>query len=166
MMPESELPREAVVGFWRGRSLLSRVIRWQTRSPYSHVGWRCPDGTVIEAWAGMGVRHVANASIAHTPGTEIDWFDLDGLTESARDRLEGFLVGQLGLRYDYRSVFRFLTRGNRQDNRKAWFCSELIAAAMCAAGLPPLSPRVENWQISPALLSMSPRLFLIGRIQG
>src|SRR5690606_21875536 len=73
-------------------------------------------------------------------------------------RLRGFLEKQTGKSYDYRMVFRFITR--LQETRKSrgkWFCSELVFAALQQCGIDLLS-RTEPWEVSPGLLARSPYL--------
>lgn len=38
------------IALYQGKSAISRLIRWQTRSQYSHAAFLLDDGSVIEAW--------------------------------------------------------------------------------------------------------------------
>src|SRR5579871_2617400 len=38
------------IALYQGKSLISLLIRWQTRSQYSHAAFLLDDGSVIEAW--------------------------------------------------------------------------------------------------------------------
>jgi hypothetical protein len=38
------------IALYQGKSLISRAIRWQTRSQYSHAAFLLDDGSLIEAW--------------------------------------------------------------------------------------------------------------------
>src|SRR5215469_1941664 len=38
------------IALYQGKSLISLLIRWQTRSRYSHAAFLLDDGSVIEAW--------------------------------------------------------------------------------------------------------------------
>lgn len=144
-----------MIALYRGRSWISKAIRWQTRSVYSHAAWLLDDGSVIEAWQ-SGVRHVADLSVAHTPRTVIDLYGIPAMTARHKDKVEKFLISQLGKKYDYRGVFRFLTRRQVTDPTK-WFCSELVAEA-CSREWFPLLRRVKSSSVSPGLLSYSPYL--------
>jgi len=143
------------IGLYKGRSLISRLIRWQTRSTYSHASLILPDNTVIEAWTG-GVRW-QRIHDGHTKGTVVDVFEPIGVfTAGIFNSLavEQFARSQIGKGYDYLSVARFVTR-TRGDRQARWFCSELVFQAYLAGGLR-LLERIEPWAVSPALLRLSP----------
>lgn len=107
---------------YQGVSAVSMIIRKQTDSLYSHAATRLRDGSVIEAWQSVGVRQMKNPFVGHTAGTRIDVFHIDADFDA--DKVEDFLLRQIGKQYDYTSVARFLTRWERPNNDK-WFCSEL-----------------------------------------
>ena len=156
---------------YKGKSWISKIIEWQTFSPYSHAAWWCQDGTVIEAWHTQTIdgkrklklkegvqRHDSPATI-HTPGTEIDVFEVPGIDEAA---VESFLIEQIGKDYDFAPVVRGFIFRVMRDNPDKWFCSELVSAACSAAGAHLL--RAPSWKISPGLLSYSPLLQPVGTI--
>ena len=167
---------------YQGVSLVSRLIRWQTRSVYSHIAVRFMDdkevrtplqygrtlnvsiscGSVIEAWSG-GVRLSESVSDSHTPHTKVDVFEFDSPLNSEEERLmTTFLCCQIGKAYDYLAVFRFLTREpvNRASKGK-WFCSELAFEAALVARRELLSG-VPAWKVPPAWIPMSPLLKFVG----
>jgi len=145
---------------YKGKSLISKLIKWQTFGQYSHAAWWLRDGTVIEAWHKGGVSHNDSPATLHTPGTEIDVFSIPGVDEQA---VEAFLKEQVGKGYDFAPVVRgFLFRVMR-DNPLKWFCSELSFDAVAAGGVKLLS-RVPAWKIHPTLLSYSPLLEPVGTI--
>lgn len=136
---------------FRGRGVISALVRWQTRSIYSHSAILLPDGRILEAWQGSGVR------IRDLPsGGGIEHFKVKGITPAQWRQAIAFGRDQLGKGYDYVSVLRFVSRRNAPENGR-WFCSELVAAALQVAGLPFLS-RVDPAEVSPAMLSWSPLL--------
>lgn len=140
------------IALFRGRGLLSAAIRWQTASQYSHAAVVLPDGKIIEAWQGEGVRITTLDSVQG-----VDFFKV-WLTSTQRDEVLRFLAGQIGMGYDYLGVLRFLTRfRGAPDNR--WFCSELVFAAFLHAGVPLLA-RTEAHEVSPGMLSRSTLLRL------
>jgi len=144
-----------MIALYKGKSWLSKAIRWQTRGEYSHAAWLCPDGAVYEAWSRGGVVRSKDLSEIHTPGTEIDLFSV--IVDGAD--VEMFLQDQVGKKYDFRSVTGFMTRRPElpQDQDK-WFCSELIFAAIAFAGVM-LLHRVAPFEVSPKMISWSPRLY-------
>jgi len=157
---------------YKGTSWISKLIKWQTFGVYSHAAWWCQDGTVIEAWHTQTVngslkiklkegvqRHDSPATI-HTPGTEIDVFEVPGINEAA---VEQFLISQIGKDYDFSPVLRgFIIRAMR-DNPDKWFCSELVFAACQSAGVNLLRD-VPAWKVHPGLLGYSPLLEPVGTI--
>jgi|6_EtaG_2_1085325.scaffolds.fasta_scaffold00296_7 uncharacterized protein YycO len=144
-----------MIALYRGISTISKIIRWRTRSVYSHAAWLCDDGSVIEAWTN-GVRKTKNLSADHTPGTIVDIFSIDGITPEQIGEIEGFLGKHLGMPYDYRSVWRFMSLSPATINGK-WFCSELIDAACTQAGAH-LTRRIESHLVSPRDIGISPVL--------
>ena len=60
------------------------------------------------------------------------------MTDKEHDAIESFLLAQVGKKYDYIGLFRFLPivrwfiKSN--DNTEKWFCSELVSEACKQAG--------------------------------
>jgi len=143
--------RMPAVLLFRGRGLISALIRWQTRARYAHAAIRLPDGRVLEAWQGRGVR------IKRLQ----DWDGVDAYTVPGVDAFQWreviqFAVDQIGKPYDYLAIARFVTRRTMPDNAR-WFCSELVFESLRQAGVVLLN-RVDAWQVSPGMLSTSPLL--------
>jgi uncharacterized protein YycO len=139
---------------YQGKSIISKLIKLQTRSPYSHVAVQLDDETVIETWGLVGVRHVASPKEAHNPNTMIHAFEV--IPEYDQELVLKFLKSQLGKKYDYRAIVRFLTRRDSPlDNR--WFCSELVLTAFRKAGVDLLA-RIPASHTSPRDIVMSPLL--------
>jgi len=143
------------LAFYKGTSLVSRLIRWKTRGKYSHVAVIFNNGKILEAWQGTNsVRWISSLSDGHTPGTKVDIFDIDTLLmEGAAEK---FAKSQVGKEYGYRTILKFLSNTSG-DNKDEWICSE-IALAIAIAGGVPLLARVDAYKISPAMLSWSPLL--------
>lgn len=139
---------------YRGVSIISKGIQLQTRSPYSHSAIMLDDGSVIEAWHKGGVRHLRDPFEGHDDKTVIDVYEIQA--DFNENVTMAFLRGQLGKKYDFRSVIRFLTRLRSRDNDK-WFCSELVVEALRAGGLTLL--RGHSSMFSPRDVAMSPYLF-------
>ncbi len=136
---------------FRGRGAISALIRWQTRSPFSHAALLMPDGRIVESWQGAGVRVKALAD-----WSDIDVFDVPSMSAGQWNDALRFATDFVGAGYDYRSVMRFVSRrGASEDGR--WFCSELVFAALQAAGVD-LLERIAASEVSPGLLSLSPLL--------
>lgn len=110
-----------------GGDPIAWVVRWQTRSDYSHAAILIPGtNTVVESYPGSGVRE--------RELTGRDWerchaFRVEGMTARQWEAAVAFCESQLGMGYDWRSVFKFLTRTAAKENGK-WFCSELVFKAL------------------------------------
>lgn len=149
-MNATHLHKPAVLLF-RGRGLLSALIRWQSRSPYSHAALLLPDGTIIESWPGAGVRIRAIED-----WQDVHVFHVPSMTAEQWDHAFSFAAREIGSGYDWWSVIRFVSRRNLPVNDR-WFCSELVFAALKDAGVR-LLERVDAWTVSPAMLALSPLL--------
>lgn len=146
------------IALYKGKSWISKAIRWQTRMDYSHAAFVLADGSVIEAWQPC-VRHVANLSIQHTPGTVVDLFafcrPLSGEQEAM---LAAWAVKQCGINYDYRSILRFVTRKASDGDRAKWFCSEMVSFG-CEDVIGRALLHTEPWRIAPGYIAWSTELF-------
>ena len=136
---------------FRGRGIISALIRWQSRSPYSHAALLMPDGRIIESWQGAGVR-VKSV----TDWTDIEVYDVEGMGSFEWELALDFALELVGLGYDYKAVARFISRRPAADNER-WFCSELVFAALESAGVDLLA-RISAAAVSPGMLALSPRL--------
>jgi hypothetical protein len=151
------------IALYKGVSPISRLIRWQTRSVYSHAAfYDFRTGLIFEAWSKGGVQGWIDPAKHHTPGTEIDFFRLrQDLTPDEVRTLDLYLATQQGKPYDYLGVLRFLTRTAPRRPDSAWFCSELVYQALLIVGRT-LFVRVDPYKIAPAHLAWSPELILTG----
>lgn len=148
---------------YKGKSWISKAIQWQTFGPYSHAGWWCSDGTVVEAWHKGGVSHNDSPATLHEPGTEIDVFGIRGASEEQLFMIEQFMKDEIGKKYDFAPVLRgFPLRLNR-DNPNKWFCSELVFSKVRKAGID-LLREVPAFKVHPTLLSYSPLIEPVGTI--
>ena len=154
--------------FYEGISVISKLIEWQTRSTASHVAIR-RDGVTIQSWhlpfpRGSVYLHEGPLSpfILHTYGTVVEVFTVPRLLEAGGDGIEdrawNWALQQVGKKYDFRMVMRFLPRwGETKGSRDKYFCSELVSMAFVVGGFP-LLKRIKTAYISPGLLRVSPFL--------
>lgn len=139
----------------RGTGAISRLIRWQTRSEYSHASMILGSGLFIEAREFIGVR--ALQSLTAPAGEEVDLFHVE-MSATQMEEAADFALAQLGKPYDYTMVARFVSRrdASRASSGK-WFCSELVYASLQVAGVSLLRD-TQPWEVSPGLLARSPLL--------
>lgn len=146
---------EPAVLLMAGKGIYSTLIKWQTWSDVSHAAFLLPDGNILEAWQGAGVR------IRDYPaGPGIEVYTIPDITEAEWKRVLDFAKAQVGKKYDYMGIFRFLTREKSEMDDK-WFCSELVFEAFKQAGIH-LLERIKSYQVSPGILKLSPRLHKYG----
>lgn len=160
--------RSGDVLLFRGRGLLSSMIRMATHSDYSHAGliFRYCDRVYCLEAVGRGVRLApVSVLLKHYPDG-IYYFALNA-AEAARECALGFGFSQLCLPYDTLGLVWFalallfaVRRPVEEDER--WFCSELVAAAYRTAGFP-LTDRLPCYA-SPADLIDGHKLEPRGRL--
>lgn len=138
---------------FRGRGFISSLIRWQTWGRHSHVAFLLPDGKILEAWQGDGVRI---KEVEDWEGIEI--YDVEGVSLTEWEKALNLARKQVGKPYDYWGVFRFLWRRKRLDTSK-WFCSHLVYWVFHGIGVDLLNPtNIRTFQVSPKLVGLSPLL--------
>ena len=117
--------------FTRTRGPFSWLIRWGTRSQWSHCDCVLPEGDVLGAlfWRGVVRRPYAEA-LRHA--TQVGRADLPC---DDPDRFYAFLSGQLGKPYDRAAIIGIGLADRHWARQDAWICSELQAAAAAAVGI-------------------------------
>ncbi|MBI4368125.1 MAG: hypothetical protein HY588_01885 [Candidatus Omnitrophica bacterium] len=141
---------------YKGTGRTSRLIRWKTKSPYSHVA------VVVEPAIYLGIE----SNTGHQSGVRA--FDLRKLDQAAVDlfrikpasqfqpeKVISFLVAHLGMPYDYRGVLwlgilkllNLKSKSNRFQKDQDYFCSELVYEAFNNAGLD-IVPEVDEADIT------------------
>lgn len=138
---------------FEGRGFISKLIKFQTRSKWTHAAILMPDGQIVESWQGAGVRvkrlksYVGVTALGVPRASQQEW-----------EMVIDYALDKVGAKYDYRSVAQFVTR--RKESRSSkdkWFCSELVFASFQHAGIN-LLKRVEAANVSPGDLALSPML--------
>lgn len=147
-----DAPEGPAVLLFRGLGIASALIRWQTRSRYSHAAILLPGrgGTIIESWQWDGVR-----TKTLTDWDGIDVYDVAGMSPEKWHRAISWAQSHIGAGYDWTGVMRFLSRRRVHWDDK-FFCSELVFAAMCFAGVRLL--KAHPAEVSPGLMALSPLL--------
>ena len=110
-----------------------------------------PDGKIVEAWQGDGVR--VN-SISDWAG--VTRYEVPTMSRTQWEDAIAFALAEVGKGYDYWAIVRFVSRRRMPDNDR-WFCSELVFAALAHVGVR-IFERIEPWAVSPGLLAISPLL--------
>jgi uncharacterized protein YycO len=136
----------------KGKGLGPFVIRFFTRSVYSHVGIFSNDENLgYESITKKGVVAIKKLS---------DDKDLDllviKLLPQQREQILNFLNQQLGKAYDWKAVINVLNYKRDWRENDKWFCSELVARAFEIAGIRLLNKPCGR--ITPADVVSSPLL--------
>jgi hypothetical protein len=140
-----------------GRGVIGALIRFQTRGQtrgqFGHAATCYDEGgvpTIYESQYPHGVtRRLFDRKKDHVRGVE--WYRVDCDEESALR----FARQQLGKRYDYWSVLRFVTRRQEdKESRGMWFCSEYTFAQVLKGGAR-LFNECDPCNVSPSILPMS-----------
>lgn len=128
--------------FYRGTrpgiaGIYNRLVRWWTRSEFSHVELVLSTGRAWSAsFADGGVR-----SKLIDVDTE-NWVLID-LPPELEQGAEAWFKAHLGARYDLLGNLQFVLSPIPHSQRR-WFCSEAVAAAL---GIP------DPWRYSPGTLA-------------
>lgn len=148
------------IRFVTGNDAVSNGIRafeygfWAT-----HVEALMPDGALLGAHAEGGVMARDHAYDAKSFTREMH-ISMRATPEQA-DSFHCFLRAQLGKPYDFIAIAG-IAIGRDWQSAERWFCSELIAAALCQCGVFPPHLATELNHVTPrdVLLIVSGRLDL------
>jgi hypothetical protein len=121
------------LAFYKGRGhVLDRVIRWLTRSSFSHVEILCAvpamagEGPEARAWSSSGRDGgVREKSITFKPG-HWEFVAIPWAGPAAIDRV----IAEIGSPYDYAGLLASQALNLRRHRRDQWFCSEICAHAL------------------------------------
>lgn len=156
---------------YQGTSFVSRIIRWMNWRKESHTSWSfCTiengylvgDLSEFEAWIDSlwrrkgQVYHREKIGMVpiHTKGTRVNLYELKNpLTRDEKEKMTAFLSAQVGLPYDFRGLFGFVTR-RLMGREGMWFCAELVFAALLEAGRRILNCILPE-QVYPGLIPQS-----------
>jgi hypothetical protein len=119
----------------------SRAIRYWSAGSFSHVDWMRPDGTLLGARTDFPVNGETGVQIR--PNAYEKWsataiVELD-LTDEQSTAFDAFEQAQIGKPYDGRSIIGYvlpIVSPARKESWRApdaWFCSELVQAALEAS---------------------------------
>lgn len=145
---------EGRVLLFRGTGLIGWLIKWQTRSPYSHAALLYPDGrTVIEAREFRGVRHHV---LTAKEWATVDAFEVTSMDAEQWAAAFAKAESMLGQGYDYWAVLKFVSRRPARQNGR-WFCSELVCNVLASVGCA-LLERMPCHETHPGHLRLSPKM--------
>lgn len=156
---------------FQGTSLLSRVIRWGSRSVYSHAGfaaWWDQRLLVFQA-SSRGAEVLPASSAVDAYDGQVDWYSLRAehrLPKEAAEQLITHAVTLLGRSYSSAGLVDLMWRMARGQFRgrpdpkacpDTLFCSQYVSYCFRMVG-PDLVTDADDGSTSPADLSRSPLL--------
>lgn len=131
----------------------SKIIQFGTWDWCSHVSLVLDDGSILDALPGKGVSVHPYIDYAR-----VERYAIKGLDADTSAKIIAFEKSQIGKPYDWSGIFDFGIRRNRNwKDDKAWFCSELQAAAFELSGFE-LVNTVNANRVAPKDLRWSPLL--------
>jgi len=163
---------------FKGKGLFSWMIRWKTKSEYSHAGivaWWNDRLMVLEAVGKGVVARPISYSLKHYHGS-FDYYKLKdetGITDAKRSEMLIFAQEQIGKEYDGKAVVMFFFKllfksklnPNDHPNLTAkFFCSHYVAAIYNKVKLD-LIPNLSDELTSPKRIAASDLLKFVGTVK-
>jgi len=118
---------EVVIGFYRGTSFKAKLIKFWTKSEYSHCEILF-DGFSYNADTEMGLLRYNLEKYNEKEWDSIKIFvDVSSINKK---KIEKFIQAQLGLQYDWKGIIlsQFFRFGINSDDK--WFCSEFVTKVL------------------------------------
>lgn len=140
-------------------SFMGRLIRYGTEGEVGHVDAILPNGDLLGAQAAAGLGGKPSGVQIRPEGYQEDCGGRNfvrvtiKVTPKQKDAFLTFLHSQVGKPYDVKSIIGFIL-GRQWRDPDAWFCSELIAAALEHAGVFAHPLRTRNDRVTPQELLM------------
>lgn len=168
--------RNGDVLLFKGKGLLSEIIKWKTGSAYSHAGlvaWWGDRLMVLEA-VGAGVRATPISYNLKKYQGGIDYFRCNkDIPDSVRDGMLNFAQTQLGKEYDIGRLVGFFIKLMRNQPLQAsetstvpstFFCSEYVAEVYEYAGCDLVADRSSQYT-SPDKIADSALMEFVGTLK-
>ena len=118
------------MAFFKGEgNCLNRIVRWWTKSAYSHAELVLPDGIT---W--LGISPFVKSKVASRKKLIIDYGEWDFLsisvTQEQVDIIMEFFEDTEGHRYDWIGMLLSQFLPCKIKHKKRWYCSEWITYAL------------------------------------
>lgn len=123
--------------------IYNRLVRWWTKSPYSHVELVVSTG---RAWSASFEDGGVRSKLIDFDPAKWDLFDLPPHLE---EQAVAWFTARRGAKYDLLGNLQFILAAI-PHSRERWFCSEAVAAAL---GIP------DPWRYDPSTLASAITLF-------
>lgn len=123
--------------------IYNRLVRWWTKSPYSHVELVFYDGERLTGWLAASASNMDGGVRTKVIDFDPARWDFIELPEVLEDRAWQWFCEHDGAPYDLVGNLQFVLAPIPHSQRR-WFCSEAVAAAL---GIP------DPWRYSPGTLA-------------
>lgn len=122
--------------FYKGpETFFGRLIRWWTKSPYSHCAlYFRPEGApgfILEAMAGIGVRERLMVGIDATLWDTV----AVPVSKESYEKALTWARSELGCKYDWKGIFWAQILRIPRAHPDQWFCSEYAAGGLQHLGM-------------------------------
>lgn len=139
------------VVFFNGKSLISKIIKFFTRSKFSHAAFLIDDASLLEAWKNPNQKNKVQWFIStfnnHTLGTEIEIIYIPVTKKCFLQFYELCnFIDFVKIPYDFIGVFAFLIPFKLKINGH-WFCSEGVYEILRYLKI--IKNDVPGWKINP-----------------
>ena len=126
---------EIKVAFYKGKGdFLNGVVRWWTKSVYSHAELVLPDG-----YTWIGISPFLKSRVSSRKKIIIDYSEWDfitlNVTEEQANIIMEFFEDTEGQRYDWIGMLLSQFLPCKIKHKKRWYCSEWIAYALRIANI-------------------------------
>lgn len=132
---------EIKVAFYKGSGdLFNKIVRWWTKSPYSHVELILPDDVT---WIRIGPFSSSKlCAIKKEKWDPKNWdFITLAVTEQQLDTIKEFFERTKGCKYDWWGMILSHLMPFKIKRKGRWYCSEWIAHALRVS-------RVIDWRVA------------------
>lgn len=149
--------------------MYDRLIRWYTRSPYTHAEFCWPlENPYPSQYLGAQTKGgVAIRPANYLGKTPFDTFGVEVTAEQA-ETMRTFLLAQVGKPYDFRAIAGMIFQGlDKGKTGAAWFCSEVLFYAFAYAKKFLLQiPERQSDRVTPRDVAISPLAVLVAQPRG
>jgi len=123
------------VAFYKGPgNWKHKIVRWWTKSPYSHAELIMPDN-----YTWISISPLLNAEVSKRIKTDFDLENWDfvslEINEVQHEVIQNFYEDTAGSRYDWIGMIMSQFLPFRIKGKNKWYCSEWIAYALRIAGV-------------------------------
>ena len=123
----------SIAFFKGGDNLFHKIVRWWTKSPYSHAELIMPTGEWISI-SPILAKQVESRTSPEAPMRQWDFIEIE-VNEKKIESLERFYELTKGQKYDWFGMIASQLLPFHIKGRSRWYCSEWIAYALRISGI-------------------------------